>query len=299
MIMGRLNNKGNVTIILCFVITAVFGFSAFVIDIGLVYAEKIKLSNAIDSAALAAVLELPNDSIKARDVANQYLVNNNVNTNEAVITISSDNKSIQIKLVHNIKHFLAPIIGIQSSNITVKTKALIAPLKSVSGGIRPFAVQTYNFSYGSTVTLKKSAGSGYDGNYGVVALGGSGASVYKANALYGYSGKISVGDWIDTEPGNIAGATNVIKNYLDSENSTFDNFPRNSIRLWIIPLVNTLQVNGKSKIQVTGFGEFYVEGIKNVSSQVQLTGRFIKYVTNGDFDVNLTDTGAYSAKLVN
>ena len=39
-----------------FVITALLGFTAYVIDIGLVYAERIKLSNALDSAALAAIL---------------------------------------------------------------------------------------------------------------------------------------------------------------------------------------------------------------------------------------------------
>ena len=70
--MRKLDNKGNVAIILCLVFTVLLGFTAYVVDIGLIYIEKAKLSNAIDSAALAATLELPMDATKARNVAIVY-----------------------------------------------------------------------------------------------------------------------------------------------------------------------------------------------------------------------------------
>lgn len=299
MIVKKYKQKGNVAIILCFVITAIFGFTAYVADIGLVYADRIKLYNAVDSAALASVLELPGNPTNAVTVAKQYLQDNGVDSNTATITVGSDNKSIQISTNKNIKYIFAPLIGINSSSISVRTKAVVGPLSSISGGIRPFAVVSYNFSYGTQVTLKVGAGSGYAGNYCVLALGGNGSSVYKANALYGYNGKLSVGDWVDTEPGNMTGTTNQINNYISSENSTFNNFPRNSIRLWVVPLVNTLQVNGRNQVLITGFGEFYVENAKNSGGKMQLTGRFIKYVSNGSIDTTLNDTGAYSAKLSN
>ena len=295
----KISTKGNVTIIICLIIAALFGFAAYVIDIGLVYADRIKLSNALDSAVLAAVLELPNDTIKATNMANLYLQSNNVDPKTANITIGNNNHSIQISAVQNIKHFFAPLIGINSSNVNSNTKAIIGPVKSVSGGIRPFAVASYNFSYGSVVTLKQGGGAGYHGNYGIVALGGTGSSVYLNNGLHGYNGKISVGDWIDTEPGNKSGATKQIQNYINSEYSSFDNFPRDSIRLWTLPLVNTLTVNGRMPILVTGFGEFYVESAQDVSGDLEITGRFIKYVMKGDIDMTLADTGLYGAKLSN
>ena len=59
--LNKLDNKGNVAIFFSLIITALFGFTAFVIDIGIIYSEKTKLSNAIDSAALVATLELPAD----------------------------------------------------------------------------------------------------------------------------------------------------------------------------------------------------------------------------------------------
>ncbi|MCB2294205.1 Tad domain-containing protein [Clostridium algoriphilum] len=293
--MWRLNNKGNVAIILCLVFTALLGFTAYVVDIGFVYVEKVKLSNAIDSAVLAASLELPTDATKARNVAREYLQKNNVDSSKVSIIISADNKSIQMDGVKNVSHFFAPIIGIDNSNINARTKAIIGPVKSVKGGTRPFAVEKYDFSYGDVVTLKRGAGDGYHGNYGAVALGGTGASVFESNSLYGYSGTITVGDMINTETGNMEGAVNKIKNYINSESSSFDNFKRNSIRLWTLPLVDSLNVDG---ILVVGFGEFYVEKIIINSGKIEIQGRFIRYVLNGEIDMTLSDTGAYGAKLV-
>jgi hypothetical protein len=295
--MRRLDNKGNAAIILCVAITVLFGFTAYVIDIGLVYAEKIKLSNAIDAAALAAVLELPASSVKAKAVAEEYIVRNEINVNEALITVSSDNRSIEIRGSRNVEHLFAPIIGINSSSVSVGTKAVIGPAKSVKGGIRPFAVEKFDYSYGTLVTLKEGAGDGYHGNYGVIALGRRGESVFKANALDGYSGTISVGDWIDTETGNMSGATNTISNYINSEYSTFSNYSRDSIRIWTIPLVNTLLVNGRGQIQVVGFAEFYVEDVVKRSGKTEINGRFIRYVTNSEIDMYLEDTGVYGGKL--
>lgn len=295
--MKRLDNKGNVAIIVCLMFTAILGFAAYVIDIGIVYAERQKLSNSIDSSALAAALELPNSDTKARNVATDYLNKNGVNSSNTLITIGSDHKSVQVYGAKNVKHFFAPIIGINSSDIDSVTKAIIAPVKSVNSGVRPFAVVSYDFPYGSLVTLKQGAGDGSSGNYGTIALGGQGASVFKSNALYGYNGTISAGDFIKTETGDMAGASSAIKNYISSENSTFDNFPRDSIRLWIIPLVNTLQVNGRGEIQVVGFACFYVENVANKAGKIEVTGRFVKHVINATTDENLKDTGAYGTKL--
>ena len=295
--MKKLDDKGNVAIILCLLITVLFAFTAYVVDIGMVYKEKIKLSNAIDAAALAAVLELPSNDIKAKSVAVDYLQKNNVDPNQTTIAISADHKSIQIEGIKNVKHLFAQIIGINSSNVEAKTKAVVAPAKSVTGGIRPFAVEAYDFPYGDLVTIKEGAGDGYHGNYGAVALGGEGANVFKGNSLYGYDGTISVGDYVDTEPGNMSGACTEIKNYINSEHSTFDNFPRDSIRLWTIPLVDSLAQDGRKSVLVVGFAMFYVEDVINNSGKIEITGRFIKFVINATTDINLNDTGVYGAKL--
>jgi hypothetical protein len=294
----KLDNKGSIAIILCLVFTVLLGFTAYVIDIGLIYVEKMKLSNAIDSALLAASLELPTDTSKARNVAIDYLEKNNADSSKVSIQISADNKSIQMEGIKSVNHFFAPIIGINSSNVNVRAKVIIAPIKSISDGIRPFAVEIFDFSYGDVVTLKEGAGDGYHGNYGAVALGGTGANIFKSNALYGYSGTITVGDIIDSETGNMAGATNEIKNYINSEFSSFNDFQRDSIRVWTLPLVDSLYIDGRKGLLVVGFGEFFVESIEKNSGKIEIQGRFIRYVTNGEIDMTLSGTGAYGSKLV-
>jgi hypothetical protein len=298
--MRKLDNKGNVAIILCLVFTVLLGFTAYVVDIGLIYVEKVKLSNAIDSAVLAASLELPTDPIEAENVAIEYLEKNNVDPSKVSITISADNKSIEMVGIKTVDHFFAPIFGIDSSEVNAITKAIVAPVKSVKGGIRPFAVEIFDFDYGDEVILKVGAGAGYHGNYGAVAIGGTGSNLFESNALYGYSGTLTVGDKIDTEPGNMSGATNAIKNYIISECSDFSNFEKNSIRLWTMPLVNVGSLNGNGRYEVTvvGFAEFYVEAITESKKENQIQGRFVRFVTNGEVDMTISDTGAYGSKLI-
>lgn len=296
--MGKLDEKGSTAVLFCIMAAVLFGFAAYAIDIGNVYIEKTKLTNAVDSAVLAAALELPGNTEGARDTAIKYLQNNNIDPNSAVIGISSDNKSIEIYANKNVKHVFAPLIGINSSNVDANAKALIGSIKSVTGGIRPFAVAWYDFVYGQLVTLKTGAGGSYLGNYGAVALGGCGAVVFRENAIYGYSGTISVGDYIDTEPGNMAGATNAIKNYINSEQGSFQNYSRNSIRLWTIPIIESLDGEGRMSVKVIGFAQFYVEAVSDVEGKTEINGRFVKYVTKGEIDTTLTDTGLYAVKLV-
>ena len=295
--MKKLDNKGSAAILLSIVMVVLLGFTALVVDIGMVYAERTKLSNAIDSAALAAILELPNHPEEAKAVAIEYLVKNNVDVGDTEIIIGEDHRSIEIKGMKEVKHFFAPVLGILSSDTGATTKAIIGPASSVSEGVRPFAVEKFPFQYGDTVILKAGAGDGYHGNYGAVALGGTGNSVFRDNSLYGYKGTISVGDLIDTEPGNMAGTVNDIRKYINEESSDFENHPRNSKRLWTIPLVDDMDPNGRDELLVVGFGQFYVEDVVKAGGQTEITGRFVEFVTNAMIDQNLEDTGTYGAKL--
>ncbi len=295
--MKKLNNQGSAAILLSIVMVVLLGFTALVVDIGMVYAERTKLSNAIDSAALAAIFELPNHPEKAEAIALEYLEKNNVDVGDAKVIIGENHRSIEIIGLKEVKHFFAPVLGILSSDTGATAKAIIGPVGSVSRGIRPFAVEKFPFQYGDKVVLKAGAGGGYHGNYGAVALGGTGANVFRDNSLYGYTGTISVGDLIDTEPGNMQGATNDIRNYINSESSDFENIPKDSKRLWTMPLVDEVDPSGRDELLVVGFGQFYVEEVISAGGHTEITGRFVEFVTSGTIDENIEDTGTYGAKL--
>ena len=176
LIRKKINNEdGSVTIIMAVAMMMFMAIMAYVIDIGMVYAEGIKLSNALDAAALAAAMELPGDSVEALAVANEYLIENGIDLSQVTVEIGDEQKSIEISGKKEVNHYFAKVFGIDSTPINKKSKVALGAVKSVKGGIRPFAVEESDFQYGDLVTLKAGAGDGETGNYGALALGGSGA----------------------------------------------------------------------------------------------------------------------------
>lgn len=116
--------------------------------------------------------------------------------------------------------------------------------------------------------------------------------------MYGYDVELNVGDFVFTEPGNMAAMIHSLSYYINSINETFENFSRDSDRVWTIPVFESMEVNGSEAIQVVGFAQFFVERATKVGGKAEIHGRFIEYVTNGDIDPTLESTGVYGMKLV-
>ena len=293
------DEKGNVTIIVCLILTTLLGVAALVIDMGVVYAEKIQLANAIDAALLAGGQELPDDKIKARTVMEQYLIANDVSLDEAVISIDADGKGASIEGVKNVEFSFARVLGLTDTDVYEYGALELGTASSASGGLRPYALEKFDFTFGDPVILKEGAGDGYHGNYGTVALGYTGAATLLENALYGYDGVITIGDWISTEPGNKASVVTQIKNYVDGINDSFDLHENDSDRLWTIPMVDSLFVDGRDAVQVVGFAQIYITEVKKVGGDAVIYANFVQFVTSGDIDNTIEDTGVYGMKLVN
>lgn len=302
MIRGKMlctNEKGSVSILVMLMMIVLLASTGAVIDVGVVLVNRTQLSNAMDYAALAGAQELPDNISDAKAVASDYLIENNVNPSDVTITVAVDGKSISITGNRDVKYTFLRILGLDGTIVSAQSKVILGAVNSIKGGLRPFAVEDFPYAYGAEVILKQGAGDGYHGNYGVVALGGSGASIYEANALYGYSGTVTIGDEIDTEPGNMANVSNQLQTYINGISDTFDNHTRKSDKLWTVPLVDSLEENGRGTVVVTGFAQVYVETIQKKSGQIQIKARFIKFVVNGDIDTSVVDHGTYGVKLVN
>jgi len=292
------DEKGNVTILVTVVLLALMGVMALVIDMGVVYAEKVKLVNAIDAAILAGGQELPDDKLKARQVMEEYLIVNEVSLEDVSIAIAYDGMSAEIIGTKNVEHYFAQLIGFDSSDITENTKIVLGAASSATGGLRPFAVEKFPYAFGDEVTLKVGAGDGYHGNYGAVALGGTGTSLLLENALFGYAGSVSIGEFVDTEPGNMANVVNELKFYIDSINDTFETYDDSSDKLWTIPLVDTLLLDGRDSVEVIGFAQVYVHQVSKIKGQAVISAKFVQFVTSGEIGETVEDTGVYAMKLV-
>lgn len=294
-----INNKGASVIILVASIVCVLGIAALVLDIGETMLEKEKLSSAVDAVALASIQDIDKDDQRVRDTAKYYAQLNGIDPSELFITIAQDRKSLTVESSKNVQFYFAKVLGFNQETVNALSIVKIAPLTAFKG-VRPLVVVDQVFEYNKLYVLKEDAGDGESGNYGVVALGGNGASIYRDNLLNGYSKILRVGDELYTETGNISNTTRqCIQELINSDPySTYTNFNKNSSRLIIIPIVNTLDLSGKKPIKVVGFAAFFLEGLAGNGGHTEIVGRFVRYIADGDCSDYQTDYGVKGIKLI-
>lgn len=296
--MKKLDNKGNAMVIVVAAILGIFSTLAVVTDYGVAAVEKYKLSNAIDAATLAAIQDLVISEAKAEATAVSYLQKNGYTTEGMTIVADALEGTVRIQGVQTVPTIFARVMGINQVSVNSVSKAMIGTASSVSGGLRPFGVEDRYYGYGELITLKYGAGDGYHGNYGALALGGTGACVLKNNALYGYEGTLKIGDRIYTEPGNMSSVVSAIATRLLADGSTWNNYDRSSYRLWTIPILDSLDVNGRKLVTITGFATVFVENVEKKSGKMEIKARFIEFVSSGDIDTSITNKGVYAVKMI-
>jgi len=296
------SKKGSSAVFFAIILGAIAGCAALAIDIGAVIAEKSRLSSAIDAAALAGAQELVTDASNTENIVNSYILKNSGALKQVNISIDTTAKTIEVKGTKTVEYYFAKILGSDMQDISAQAEAKVENIKSLSG-VRPLAIVNQTFEYGKLYTLKEGAGDGTSGNYAAMALGGTGASLYRDNLLYGYGGTISVGDTIETETGNIAGTTETCINHLINDcthtpQCTYTYYNKTCPRIIFVPIVNTLDINGRKHVKVLGFGTFFLEGVTRHSGQADVIGRFITYHANGETSSDINDYGTYGIRLV-
>ncbi|OGO81839.1 MAG: hypothetical protein A2Y18_00245 [Clostridiales bacterium GWD2_32_19] len=266
--------------------------SALVIDVGVVEVKKARIAAIADAAVLAAVSEQAMGNENLEEVALMYCEKNNVSNDKVNVSIGS---GVVVTINEHVDSIFSKIIGIDTISTSAKSKAIFGAVSEVYSGTRPIAVERQEFVFGQVVTLK-SNNDNYSGNFGSVELGGTGANNYRYNIINGYDGTLKVGDEIDTEPGNMTGPTEQGIDYITrNDDSTIDNYTKNSPRLWVIPVVDTLEVNGRSTVTIVGFAQFFVE---DTGSEGEIIGRFIRNVATGKISESQIDYGLVAVRLV-
>jgi hypothetical protein len=301
--------KGGIAVIMAIGLVVLLGVGAVAFDIANLYLNKTQLASIADAAVLAGVQELPDAPGQAAEVAQDYARLNGKPADVVTNLTIANNNLVSITVRRTVPYYFARIFGLNAGTVSGISTARIVPVSAVTG-IVPFGIVKQNFIYGERYILKCGGGSGYDGNFAALALGGSGSPVYQDNIKHGYSGIIKVGDWIATEPGNMSGPTEEGVTYRVSNDyaATFQTVSRESARVVLVPIIDTLLVNGRNEVQVVGFAGFFLEGAGGSGNDNYVCGRFMKLVIssaayqNGGFN-ELSDTlpsryGVYGARLV-
>ncbi len=281
-------NRGSIAVVAAAAVIGITGIAALAVDVGALYLNRFEAANAADAAALAGAQELPGRPEEALAVAGNYASMNKRADAAAKDTIdpvlSKNNTAITVTVTRNVPLFFAKIWGLNFSTVQASATAEVQTYSGGVKGIVPFGIEKQSFVFGQTYTLKLGGGSGYNGNFQALALGASGASNYVENIKNGYKGKFTIGDWIFTETGNMSGPTASGVSYrlgLDPS-VTFDTVESGSDRIIIVPVIDSLEVSGRTDVQVVGFAAFFLEGSGGGGNDSFVYGKFREMVTPGD-----------------
>jgi Flp pilus assembly protein TadG len=298
------DKKGNSSIILLFMITVIIGLMTLTADAGLLYLEKSKLQNTVDSAALAAISVYGEGQERMLEEAYKYSNLNGVLAEELAIDIQEGNRKVTVSSNKSVSLYFAKIFSMSSADVEAKATAVTGPVAAMKG-IRPFGVEDQEFIYGETYTLKNGGGGGTTGNYGAIALGGTGAITYKNNIINGYNTHVlKVGDMIETETGNMDGFTldgvsEIVNSDTHVNGEDLSQLEAGCPRVINIPVIDSFSIAGRSStVKVVGFAAFFLDNVVKVNGKTEITGRFIKSIGEGVIDETGVGYGLFGTKLV-
>lgn len=297
------SQKGTSMVIFAIALALIMGCASVSVDIGMVINEKAKVSCAADAAALAGAQELPADRENAVAVSKEYLQKNGMDPSTAEIKVSDDGNSIAVKAKKTVDYHFARVLGFDKGDVSAGATAKTAPISGISEGVRPFAIENQALVFDVQYILKEGGGSGTTGNYGGLALGGSGASTYLSNIINGYDGSLSVGQYVSTEPGNMSGPTGtgintLIRECNHSPKCTYENYQPDCPRIVTVVVVDSLDVKGRKDVKIVGFASFFLEGVDGSGKNSTVRGRFIRMTGSGESSDTQTDFGLRGIRLV-
>lgn len=286
--------RGSIAILVALGLTVLLGCGAMVTDVGLIYAEKAKLQNAVDAAALAGVQELPGNPATAAQIAQDYAQQNGADN--ISYSFEANNTKMIVSAQKDVPTYFAKIWGIDSKQITATAQAMMLPPTSLTGAV-PLSVQDQPLIFGQEYTLKAGAGDGTEGWYGALQLSAPGAKSYQTDLTYGYSGSIKIGQVLTIQSGNISGPTKkAIEDRFAMDTrvpkNTYDDYDRNAPEILYIPIVKVVSYQSSAihEVQVTGFAAFFAENVSGNGNESIVTGRFLKTLTsNGKTGTSLSD----------
>lgn len=305
------DQRGFALVMITVGMVALLGFAALVIDIGMLVLNKQQLANAVDAAALAGAQELPVNPVLAQSTAENYALVNGYSPDQ--LTVSDDhgrqNAKLTVTATKQVNYTFARVLGIYSGTVSARASARVAGLSSFQGAA-PLAVPNQTFDFNTRYILKQGSNSPDPsplgpGTYGALSLGGSGASNYEDSLKYGYAGKLSVGDEVDTETGNMSNPTKRAIDYRiglchHSPECTPAHFDPGCPRILIVPVYEPMFIDQGQvkKIRIIGFAAFLIDRVTGQGDENYIEGYFIRMTAAGESVSGQTDYGLEGVKLV-
>jgi hypothetical protein len=303
------------------------------IDAGRYLHERRVRQNAADAAALAGASELPGSPDAAIAEARSYVLAHGFASSDIEsITVSSRHvrdDTMNVKLKSPFSWGLASVLSLANATVGADAGASVGS-PAATAGLSPWGVleSAVDWSGGSTV-LKYDATNPTNGNFGILAIDGTGSSIYQDTIENGSDAYLCaqgqpgcVDPTATTQTGNKVGATrDGIEYLMDNTSSSCDSFGEvffplpdgtyainggcnpwggadDSKRLILIPVISSF-CNGSCDVTVLYFAAFFLESLGQCTgNECELTGQFVKVVADPNSIIGAFDQTPNAIKLV-
>jgi len=269
-----LDQRGQVAVLIGFMLVALVGLLAYVVDEGVIYESRRSFQTVADSAALAGAQELPEHPSAAIQAATDYAAMHEVPEDELTVVIEDTfvaNDTIQVISADMSKQLnFGGIFGINTTPVGADATALVGS-PGEFWGVVPWAVPEEIWEPGEEYALKANK-PGSPGNFQALSIGGTGANIYLNNIANGATIPLSVGDIYPTEPGNMDDPTSEgsdarVYNHEDFELNDFSELvaitddgyelKRTDSQFVICPVIEELP-EGRDDVQIISFAPFLI-----------------------------------------
>jgi hypothetical protein len=291
--------RGNTIILAALSLIGLLGMAGLAIDGGMIYMTKSELQKVANAAVLSGAQELTGQEDDVDKIVNDILIAHKESTTLQNLQITMG-KKVSVDLMKPVKLSFARLFGFEEADVKVHSGASLGIMGRAAGAAPLGIDDSISLEYYKTYQLKVDSSGVQSGNFGVLALGGSGARTYEENLRYGYQNELKTGDVIYTETGNIAGKTRTVVQDLVNGCSYFpgEDIPRNCSRIILIPVYKPYDAdqNQVKSVQITGFAYFFITQPMS-PNDTAITGMFIKRAGKGFFEEGSSDRGAFSIRL--
>jgi Flp pilus assembly protein TadG len=297
-----IRSKGQIYVALILVMTVLLGAMGLGADMAVLYYNWVILQKGVDAAALAGAGYLQSDSQaapQAISVAVAYAQSNGIKNSELQKDASGNGayvpapySTITVTAKRTVPYAFFKLIGLTSGNVaaTATAQMPLAPscVNCVSAVPTPGSQPTvipgnicssvgqcnvvpigldWSTPYNFNQSVQLNQGQVGPGNWGSLALGGTGGANERTNIADGYMGPLAINQWVDTEPGFKKGPVDQGFNARISNaqsnfpGGTFDAHSPIDPRVIILPMVVWDSPNGRSQVQIMAFAALWVDSI--------------------------------------
>jgi Flp pilus assembly protein TadG len=296
----RSQGRGQTVVMLTLLIPILLGAVALGADVAVFYYNWAQLQRGADAAALAGGSYLPRDTTSATSTAIKYAGLNGIPSGQVTsVAFGNSNTTITVKVQRTVPYMFARVLGLVSNPVSASATAGVSTAGSATGAM-PIGLNS-NTPYSKGQAIAMHSGRVAPGDWDGLALGCSGADCYRDNLTNGYSGTITVGDMVTSEPGATIGPTQQGINARIQTGVAFDssanatNFQTGDPRAVIVPVVNWNGCLGNCTVPVVTFAAVWLNSVSGNT----INATFISYVTAGSTSsTTATNDGALHCALI-